>query len=209
MTNPYTNYILPKVTEVLCASKPIMKQREKVVPLAAGRVLEIGVGSGLNFEYYNPVKVKYIFALDPSKELLGIAKKRINKSQPTTEFIQGYAEAIPLQNKTIDTILITYSMCTIKDLITSMVEMNRVLKSTGKLIFCEHGTAPEVSVQRWQNFLNPIWRRLGGGCNLNRNIPQILESNGFQIENLETMYLPGFKPVCYNYWGVAKPRIKE
>ena len=209
MTNPYTKYILPTLTEFLCACKPIMKQREKVVPLAFGRVLEIGAGSGLNFKYYSPIKVKHIFALDPSKELLRIAQKNITTNQPNTEFIQGFAEAIPLQNHTIDTVLITYSMCTIKDLITSLEEMKRVLKPSGQLIFCEHGMAPEVSVRRWQNLLNPIWRRLGGGCNLNRDIPKILESSGFLIEKLETMYLPGFKPACFNYWGVAKPRIKE
>ena len=183
-----------------------MKQRQKIVPLAYGNVLEVGIGTGLNFAYYDTVKVDRLFALDPSEEMWALAKEQLNTSQINTEFTKGYAEEIPLDSNSIDSIVITYTMCTIPDVEASLSEMRRVLKTHGELIFCEHGIAPDKSVRRWQNLLNPIWKTVGGGCNLNRNIPKMLVEGGFNINNLETMYIPGFKPASYNYWGVAKPR---
>lgn len=205
MTRLYDKYILPKVTNALCASRPNMKQREKIVPLASGRVLEIGVGSGLNFEFYDTNKVDYLFALDPSEEMWSIAKKRKNKNRLQVEFVKGVAEEIPIDDNAVDSIVITYTLCTIPDVQSSFSEMRRVLKPGGKLIFCEHGIAPDKSMQRWQNLLNPLWKKLGGGCNLNRDIPQLIKNGAFKIEKLDTMYIPGFKPACYNFWGVAKP----
>jgi len=206
MPNLYNKYILPKITNAACSSSPSMKQRQKIVPLAYGNVLEVGVGSGLNFKYYDPTKVDRLFALDPSAEMWAIAKKQNENSLLNTEFTKGYAEEIPLDSNTIDSIVITYTMCTIPDVEASLMEMRRVLKTHGVLIFCEHGIAPDKSVQRWQKLLNPIWKNLGGGCNLNRDIPKMIVEGGFNINNLETMYIPGFKPASYNYWGVAKPR---
>ena len=183
-----------------------MKQRQKIVPLAYGNVLEVGVGSGLNFGYYNSAKVDKLFALDPSEEMWALAKKQLDTSQINIEFTKGYAEEIPLDSNSIDSIVITYTMCTIPNVEASLAEMRRVLKVHGELIFCEHGVAPDNSVRRWQNLLNPIWKNVGGGCNLNRNIPELISDGGFKINNLETMYLPGFKPASYNFWGVARPR---
>jgi len=203
MTNLYDKYVLPKVTNALCACKPCMKQREKVVPLARGRVLEIGVGSGLNFGFYDANKVDHLFALDPSEEMWSLAKKQISSNRFQIEFVKGFAEDIPIEDNAIDSIVITYTLCTIIDVNASFLEFRRVLKPSGKLIFCEHGIAPDKSVQRWQNILNPIWKTFGGGCNLNRNIPQLIKNGTFKIETLDTMYVPGFKPACFNYWGTA------
>ena len=204
MTNLYDKYILPKVTNALCACKPCMKQRAKIVPLANGRVLEIGVGTGLNFGYYDTDKVDRLFALDPSNEMLLLAKKQISHYPFQIEFIKGFAEEIPVEDNTIDSIVITYTLCTIPDVNTAFNEFRRVLKPNGKLFFCEHGISPDKSVLRWQNILNPIWKKFGGGCNLNRNIPQLIQNGDFKIEKLNTMYIPGFKPACFNYWGTAK-----
>ncbi|MDZ4846037.1 MAG: class I SAM-dependent methyltransferase [Chitinophagales bacterium] len=180
-----------------------MKQREKVVPLASGRVLEVAVGSGINLDLYNPSKVEKVWGLDPSDEMLEIAKKREDKHVPI-EFIKASADKIPLESNSMDSVVITYALCTIPDVQSALAEIKRVLKPGGQLLFCEHGLAPDKSVIRTQNFINPVWSKLGGGCNLNRNIPTILNEGGYQITNLHTMYIPGWKPACFNYWGTAK-----
>jgi ubiquinone/menaquinone biosynthesis C-methylase UbiE len=121
------------------------------------------------------------------------------------DFIEAPASDIPLENNSADSVLITYTLCTIADVIPSLEEIRRVLKGDGILVFCEHGSAPDPGVQRWQNWLNPAWKRLAGGCNLNRDVPALLHEGGFRIRNLETMYIPGWKPGCFNYWGTASP----
>ena len=182
-----------------------MKQRAKIVPLADGNVLELGVGSGLNFPFYDPSKVAHFIALDPSEELLSMAKGKMNGQKIPVDYVNGHAEQIPLADHSVDTIVFTYTLCTIVDPSSAFAEMRKVLKPGGKLLFCEHGKAPDLAVQRWQNRLNPIWKRFAGGCNLNRNIPQMLEEGGFSISQMERMYIPGVKFFSYNYWGAAKP----
>ena len=200
----YSKYILPKVLDFCCATKPIRKQREKVVPLCKGIVLEIGSGSGLNFPYYKTSKVKKIFALEPDKEMIELARQETKKSSIEITFLQEYAERISLKDNSVDTILLTYSLCTIPDPISALKEMKRVLRSNGCLVYCEHGMAPESSIRKWQNRLNPINSYFSGGCNLNRNIMQLITESGFKIQKSETMYLPGTtKLVGYNYWGTA------
>ena len=200
----YSKYILPKVLDFCCATKPIRKQREKVVPLCKGIVLEIGSGSGLNFPYYKTSKVKKIFALEPDKEMIELAQQETKKSSIEITFLQEYAERISLKDNSVDTILLTYSLCTIPDPISALKEMKRVLRSNGCLVYCEHGMAPESSIRKWQNRLNPINSYFSGGCNLNRNITQLITESGFKIQKSETMYLPGTtKLVGYNYWGTA------
>ena len=205
MPNFYNKYVLPKVTNALCSTGPNMKQRQKVIPLASGRVLEIGVGSGLNFPYYNKDKVDHLLALDPSEEMWALAKEKLIKLDISCDFIQAYAENIPVESNSIDAIVITYTLCSIPEYQAAMEEFRRVLKPDGTIIFCEHGAAPDASVRRWQNIINPVWKRLGGGCNLNRDIPKIISDGGFNFSNLETMYIPGPKIACYNYWGTATP----
>ena len=201
----YDKYILPKVLNCACGSKPFNYQRDKIVPLADGVVLDIGIGSGLNIPFYNKTKIKYLYGLDPSKELLNIAKSSAKEKQFEIEFLECGAEDIPLPDKTIDTVLITYTMCTIPNVTLSNSEIMRVLKDDGKLLFCEHGLAPDTRVSKWQNTINPLWNKIAGGCNLNRNIPKLITSSGFRISNMEEMYLPSTpKFAGYNYWGTAK-----
>ena len=201
----YNKYILPKVLNCACASKPINYQRDKIVPLAEGVVLDIGIGSGLNIPFYNKTKIKQLYGLDPSKELLDIAKSVAKKENLEIEFLECGAESIPLLDKSIDTVLITYTMCTIPDFALSNSEIIRVLKDDGKLLFCEHGLAPDKNIAKWQKRINPLWSKIAGGCNLNRDIPNLISSSGFKISNMEEMYLPSTpKFAGYNYWGVAK-----
>ena len=199
----YQKYVMPKIVHFTCGMKPTRMQREKVVPLAEGRVLEVGIGTGLNIPFYDSHKVEHLWGLDPSAEMWSIAQKNALQHHIDVEFVQSGAESIPLDNNCADTVVMTYTMCTISEVHSALDEIRRVLKPGGKLIFCEHGMAPDKSVQRWQNRLNPVWNKLGGGCNLNRPIAQLLEKSGFKSRDMETMYLPGWKPASFNYWGTA------
>ena len=201
----YEKFFLPKVCDKCCSTKPINYQRNKVVPLAKGIVLEIGMGSGLNIPFYNKNNIEKIIGLDPSEELNFLANKVAKKNNIEIDFIISGAEDIALPDNSIDTILITYTLCTIPDLDNSMAEMKRVLKSDGKFIFCEHGIAPDQNIIKWQRRINPIWKAIMGGCNINRNIPKIISDSGFDITNISEMYLPSTpKIVGYNYWGIAE-----
>ena len=199
----YDKFLLPKLVHFTCGQTPAMRQREKVVSLATGRVLEIGIGSGLNIPFYDARKVEHLWGLDPSAEMWSSAQKNAAEHHLDAEFIQSGAESIPLDDNSADSVLVTYSLCTIPDAEMAMLEIGRVLKPAGKLIFCEHGKAPDENIQRWQNRLNPVWKKLAGGCNLNRSIPLLLEQSGFISSDMQTMYLPGWKPGTFNYWGTA------
>jgi len=202
----YGKYILPKITEFLCSGQPIMYQRKKVVPLAKGRVLEIGIGSGLNLQFYDSSKVEYLWGLDPSAQMRKMAEKQVTDIQFEVELISLSGNEIPLASNSVNTVLVTYTLCTIPDVVQALSEMGRVLMPEGELIFCEHGLAPDEDVRRWQNRMNPIWKRMGGGCNLNKPIPNLIEQGGFKINNIETMYIPGWKPASFTYWGSAVRR---
>lgn len=199
----YTNYILPKLTHWICSSKLIERQRKKVVPLAKGHVLEIGMGSGLNLPFYDTTKVEYLWGLEPSEHLRNLAEEQRRNVKFDIEFISQAVEEIPLDSNTADTVLVTYTLCTIPSVLPALNEMRRVLKPGGELIFCEHGIAPDEKVRRWQDRVNPIWKRLAGGCHLNRSIPSLIEQGGFQIKNMETMYIKGWKAAAFNYLGSA------
>jgi len=194
---------MPKLVHFTCGQKPAMKQREKIIPLAQGRVLEIGIGSGLNIPYYDAAKVDHLWGIDPSTEMWAIARKNAAEHHLDAEFMESGAESIPLDNNVADTVVMTYTMCTIPQVGSALDEIRRVLKPGGKLLFCEHGQAPDKSVRQWQERMNPIWNVLGGGCNLNRPIPSLLEESGFRSSDIQTMYIPGWKPACFNYWGSA------
>jgi len=202
----YDYYLLPRIVHFTCGLKPMMKQRQKVVPLAEGRVLEIGIGSGLNIPFYDASRVEHLWGLDPSSDMWQIAQNNAAEHHLDAEFIQSGAEAIPLPGAAADTVVMTYTMCTIPDVAAALAEIRRVLKPGGKLLFCEHGLAPDESVRRWQERMNPLWGKLGGGCNLNRPIDTLLEQAGFAAPDLQTMYIPGWRPACFNYWGSATPR---
>lgn len=201
----YDKFLLPRVVHFVCAQNPAMKQRAKVVPLAEGKVLEIGIGSGLNIPYYDPARVSHLWGVDPSREMWGLAEKNAKDHHIDIEFIESCAENIPLDDSSADTVVMTYTLCTIPHVNSALDEVRRVLRPGGKLLFCEHGEAPDENVRRWQQRMNPFWNRLGGGCNLNRPIPRMLEESGFKSKDLQTMYIPGWKPACFNYWGSARP----
>ena len=200
----YDKYVLPKFLNCACGSKPVEYQRKKVVPNAEGIVLEIGIGSGLNLPFYDNSKVTQIWGLDPSEELSSMAKETAKNLDIDVKFISGGAEDIPLPDNYFDTALVTYTMCTIPEVIRANIEIKRVLKNTGKLIFCEHGKAPDLNIAKWQSRIDPIWGKLAGGCHLNRDIPSLLEDSGYKIIELDQMYLPSTPKVAgYNYWGFA------
>lgn len=202
--NLYDRWMLPRIVHWTCGLKPTMRQRAKIVPAATGRVLEVGFGSGLNLEYYDRARVRHLWALEPSRDMWNLASARLPGSGLDVEFVEARAEAVPLEDHSADTVLVTYTLCTVPEVAPALGEMRRVLKPDGRLLFCEHGEAPDAAVRRWQNRLNGAWRRLGGGCNLNRRIPGLLCSAGFRIEWMEAMYIPGFRPASFNYWGAAR-----
>ena len=200
----YEKYLLPKMLDCCCSTKPINYQRNKVVPHAKGKILEIGIGSGINIPFYKKSQIEKLYGLDPSEELNHMAHKVANQNSLDVEFLLSGAEEIPLPSNSIDTILITYTLCTIPDLNSSMSEMKRVLKDDGNFLFCEHGIAPDLNIIKWQNRINPVWGKLFGGCSINRDIPDIIQSSGFKLNKLNQMYLPSTpKIVGYNYWGHA------
>ncbi|MSP42406.1 MAG: class I SAM-dependent methyltransferase [Alphaproteobacteria bacterium] len=201
----YEKYLLPRVTNAVCCMKAISYQRAKAVPKARGRVLEIGVGSGLNIPYYDAARVEMLYALEPSSEMRALAAERVKSAPFKVEFIDLPGESIPLADSSVDTVVTTYTLCTIPDTLKALQGMMRVLRPDGELLFCEHGIAPDAPVAAWQNRLNRFWKPIGGGCNLNRAIPALIEAAGFKIGELQTMYLPG-KPriMGFNYWGMAR-----
>jgi len=201
----YEERILPHIINKLCSANPNQKQRQKIVPFAEGRVLEIGFGSGLNVPFYDTSKVEKIWGLEPSEGMRAKAIPLVNESTLDIEFIDLPGEKIPLDAHSADTVLVTYSLCTIPDAVAALRGMRRVLKPGGRLLYCEHGRAPDENVRQWQNRINPAWRKVAGGCNMNRDIPALLEAGGFRVESDERMYIPGVRVLSYNYWGSAVP----
>ena len=200
----YEDRILPRLINLACSSKQTRKQREKIVPHAYGDVLEIGFGSGLNLPHYDPDKVRRVFGLEPSDGMRRSAARNIEASTIDVELINLPGEEIPLDNNSVDSVLVTYTLCTIPDAIAALRGMRRVLKPGGHLFFCEHGKAPDASVYRWQQRFNGAWSHFSGGCNMNRDIPELLQQGGFTIEDDNRMYIPGIKALCYNFWGAAR-----
>jgi len=199
----YEKYILPKVLHFACGMEPMMRQREKVVPQAEGHVLEVGIGSGLNLSYYEASRVTKVTGLDPSVEMSQMAQQAAGDAPVDVEFLNLPGDEIPLDDHSVDSIVVTYTLCTIPDAGAALSQMRRVLKPGGRMLVCEHGAAPDARVKRWQDRMDPLWGRLAGGCHLNRAIPDIIQDAGFAIERLETMYLAGWKPASFNYWGTA------
>lgn len=198
--------MLPHALNLACGFKAIRRQRQKVVPAAEGRVLEIGFGSGLNVPYYDFGKVTKLWALEPSEGMRRLAHKRLNPVRTEFEFIDLPGEEIPLGDASVDTVLCTFTLCTIPDTAAALDGMRRVLKPGGRLLFCEHGRAPDEKVRRWQDRLNGPWSRIAGGCQLNRDIPALIRGSGFRIEEEDAMYVPGGpKMLSWQWWGSARP----
>ena len=200
----YEERILPRMINIACGSKPTRKQREKIVPRAYGDVLEIGLGGGLNLPFYDRDNVRKVFGLEPSPGMRRSAARNIAESGLDVELIDLPGEEIPLDDNSVDSVLMTYTLCTIPDAVVALQGMRRVLKPNGRLFFCEHGKAPDDDVHNWQNRLNAGWRFFAGGCNMNRDIPALLRDGGFEIEDDNRMYIPGVRALSYNFWGAAR-----
>ena len=203
--NLYRRFIEPALVECACSAGPIGKQRRKVVPRAEGVVLEIGFGAGQNLPFYDAAKVEKLYALEPSAGMRARAARRLRETPLLTELLDLRAETIPLDDASVDTVLTTYTLCTILDVAGALAQVRRVLKPSGRLLFCEHGQAPDKGVQKFQDRINGLWGAVGGGCNLNRRIPAMLRNAGFEFDDLAARYLPGTPRFAgYNYWGSAR-----
>ncbi len=199
----YSRFVLPTLVDLACSAKPAMRQREKVIPLAQGRVLEVGIGSGLNLRHYRPERVTRLWGLEPCPQMRKRAERAARSAPIGVELLDLHGDEIPLERGCVDTVVSTYTLCTIPETRPMLEEMIRVLAPGGRLVFCEHGRAPDAGVRRWQDRLNPIWERVGGGCQLNRPIPRLIEEGGFRIRNMQASYIGGWRPASFNYWGVA------
>lgn len=201
----YDRHILPRLIDCACGRKPMCEQREKIVPRASGHVLEVGIGTGLNLRHYDKAKVRSITGLDPALPMHRLAAKRIARAGLAVELVALSAERIPRDDARFDCVVMTYTLCSIPDAVAALREMRRVLRPGGRLLFCEHGRAPDQSVRRWQDRLTPVWQKIAGGCRLNRDVPALLAASGFACRDLQAGYLPGPRPLAYHYWGEAVP----
>ncbi|MDX1692506.1 MAG: class I SAM-dependent methyltransferase [Ketobacteraceae bacterium] len=200
----YDDRILPHAIDFACSSPPIMELREKVVPLAEGEVLEIGMGSGINLSLYIPDKVRLVWGLEPSQAMREKARPQVESAPFEVRWLDLPGEEIPLEDESVDTVLLTYTLCTIPDWHRALKQMRRVLRPGGRLLFCEHGRAPDRRVEKWQDRLTPVWKHLAGGCHLNRPIAEYIESAGFVIESLDNLYArktPKFAGYMYYGWA--------
>ena len=200
----YDRYILPCCLDRACAIGPITKQREKIVPQAKGCVVEIGIGSGLNLPHYNPQAVTKIIGVDPDDHLWKRSQNRRESCPIEIERVGLSGENLPLEDDIADTVLVTYSLCTIPDPVKALREMARVLKAGGKILFTEHGKAPDSGVHKWQNRIDPLWGKIAGGCHSGRDIPDLFTQAGLKLTSLDQMYIPGPRVLSYNYWGAAQ-----
>jgi len=201
----YARHVLPVLINCACGAKPIRYQRQKIVPRAEGVVLELGFGSGLNLPYYDTRKVSRVIALEPEEGMLVRARKAARAAPFPVDVLPEPAEALSLPPQSVDTVLLTYSLCTIPDPVAALEGARRALKPGGKLLFCEHGLAPDAKVAKLQRSIEPIWKRIAGGCHLARDIPALIGQGGFTVQDVETMYLPQTPRFAgYNYWGSAQ-----
>jgi ubiquinone/menaquinone biosynthesis C-methylase UbiE len=201
----YQTQIVPLLINLTMRRQELSAYRSRVIPAAEGRVLEIGIGSGLNLPFYSH-KVEHLIGLDPSPKLLSMVRRNLRRNSSSVELIEASAEAIPLENSSVDTVVTTWTLCSISDADRALCEMHRVLRPSGRLVFVEHGRAPEPNVCWWQDRLTPVWKRIGGGCHLNRAIQTLIEDAGFQFDRFETGYMRGPKPLTFMYEGSARPR---
>jgi ubiquinone/menaquinone biosynthesis C-methylase UbiE len=200
----YEDKLLPHFINCACGNRAIARQRGKVVPLAQGRVLEVGMGPGLNLPFYDPARVQMVWGLEPCHGMRSLAQPRIDEAPFPVTWLDLPGEEIPLEDASVDTVLLTYTLCTIPDWRRALEGMRRVLKPGGKLVFCEHGLAPDPGVRRWQNRLDPLWQKIAGGCHVNRPIAELLQAGGFAVAGVHNEYVartPRF--LGYHYLGTA------
>jgi ubiquinone/menaquinone biosynthesis C-methylase UbiE len=200
----YRDLIVPRLCDLAMRNRRLHPYRARLAGAAAGRVLEIGIGSGLNLPFYGAAASE-IVGLEPTARLIAMARRAAGASSLPIRFIEASAEVIPLEDRSVDTVVTAWTLCTIPRAADALLEMRRVLRPQGKLIFVEHGLAPEPGVRRWQDRLTPVWQRLSGGCHLNRPIAALIEGAGFRIDRLETAYMAGPKPMTFMDEGSARP----
>lgn len=200
----YNDIILPRVCDFAMRNKELVPIRRRVIGAAEGRVLEIGVGSGLNLPFYR-AEVAEVLALEPAPRLVSMARGVSRRASTPVRFLEASAEAIPLDDHSVDTVVTTWTLCSIPHAATALAEMRRVLRPGGRLLFVEHGLSPDAGVHRWQDRLTPAWKCIAGGCHLNRPIRVMIESAGFGIDRIETGYIPGPRPMTFMYEGSARP----
>jgi ubiquinone/menaquinone biosynthesis C-methylase UbiE len=202
----YDRYVVPWLIGCACGTKPIAKQRAKVVPGAAGRVLELGMGGGLNLPFYDPAKVTSLEAVEPSEPMRKTAQAAAAQSGLPAKIIDGRAEALPYETGAFDCVVCTFTLCSVQDPAAALGEARRVLKPGGRFLFCEHGLSPDADVVKWQRRIEPVWKRIAGGCHLTRPVTPALEAAGFKVTRKETMYVPGTPHWAgWNEWGEATP----
>ena len=200
--NWYERNVLPWLIDFACGMKSVSRQRMKVIPQAQGRVLEIGLGTGLNLPFYDTGRVSELVGVEPSLTMHHLAMKRSSAAGIPVELVGIGAERLPLADHVFDTVVSTYTLCTIPDPVLALRELRRVLAPGGRLLFSEHGKAPDESVRKWQTRIQPVWGKFSGGCHLGRDIPAILKEAGFDAQ-VESMYIPGPRIASYHYWGMA------
>lgn len=199
----YQRFILPRLIDLAMGNKQVADFRRLVVPQAQGRVLEIGIGSGRNLSLYS-VAVTQLFGLDPSRQLLKMTSRRIGAAPFPVELLEGRAEEIPLPTHSVDSVVSTWSLCSVANIEAALADVRRVLKPGGKFIFVEHGLAPEPGLQRWQQRLTPLWKPISGGCHLDRRMDKLIEGAGFRMTTLTSEYAKGPKLLTYFYRGIAE-----
>ena len=198
----YRRFVLPRLIDWAMRRDDATRLRQAFVPKAVGVVLEVGIGSGLNLPFYTSA-VTRLYGLDPSSELIEMARQRASATAFPVEFFNQGAEQIPLGDGSVDTAVVTWSLCSVVDPAAVLAEIRRVLKPGGRFIFVEHGLSPDDAVRKWQNRLTPAWRRWAGGCHLNRPMDTLIRNAGFAVASLRTEYVPGPRPMTFMYEGIA------
>lgn len=202
----YDERILPHLINCLCSTDDVMKLRSQLVPSCQGTVLEVGIGSALNLPFYDPGKVGLVYGLEPSEGMRRKAQSKLESSPVPVEWLDLPGEKIPLEDNSVDTVLLTFTLCTIPDSQAALAQMRRVLRPEGRLLFLEHGQAPDTGVRKWQDRITPAWKKIAGGCHLNRPISHLLEDAGFRVEEIDNLYVPNTPKIAgYVYLGSASP----
>ena len=206
MASLYERYVLPRLLGCACGARPIRRQRRRIVPRARGRVLEIGIGAGHNLEFYDAAKVESVTGVEPAPELRAMADKAPRTPGLTANIVEGRGEALPFDAAAFDTVVCTYTLCSVAAVERVLAEARRVLKPDGAYLYCEHGLAPDADVARWQRRIEPLWKRVAGNCHLSRPVAATIAANGFAIEDCESAYLPKTPRFAgWNEWGAARP----